>query len=125
MASLKGIENMKKFFYNTEKNKLYIFENSHSEFYYNNKKSLFENDFDYYIRGIISEENKILLRVFYPLPDIQEKNLVELLEFSNKALHYHLADIKRELILQGEKIGDILFNVTNEDAKNILKTCYI
>lgn len=116
---------IKRFLYNPETKRFYIFTVSHSEYFYNNFRSLESKKFDDYIRGIISEENKILLRVFYPYENISELSFVELLEKSLALIHLSLADIKRALNSEGIKADDIIFNVTNESAKDILKTCYV
>lgn len=115
----------KRFLYHPESKKLHVFTVSHSEYFYNNFRGLESKKFDDYIRGIISDDNKILLRVFYPYDDINDLSFVELLEKSLALIHLSLDDIKRALIDAGIKADDFIFNVTNEDAKNILKTCYV
>jgi hypothetical protein len=115
----------KRFLYNPESKKFYIFTVSHSEYFYNNFRSLESKKFDDYIRGIITEENKILLRVYYPYENISELSFVELVEKSLALIHLNLDDIKTALIDAGIKADDFIFNVTNESAKDILKTCYV
>lgn len=115
---------VKRFFYNPDNGKLQIFDYGHVEFFHNYKNEFSEN-FDFYIRGIITEENKILLRVFYPYNDINILSFAELLEKSEALLKLNLKDIKKALKNQGVKWESFILNVTNESAKNILKTCYV
>lgn len=115
---------IKRFFYNSENGKLQIFDNGHVEFFHNRKEEFSEN-FDFYIRGIITEENKILLRVFYPYSNIDELSFSELLEKSRLLLSNELPAIKKALKAQGVTIDGVLVNVTNESAKDILKACYV
>lgn len=114
----------KRFFYNPDNDKLQIFDNGHVEFFHNRKNEFSEN-FDYYIRGIITEENKILLRVFYPYSDIEDLSFAELLDKSRQLLDLNLQGIKEALRGQGVTIEGIIYNVTNEEAKTLLKTCYV
>ena len=115
---------IKRFFYNSDNGKLSIFDNSHVEFFHNRKAEFSEN-FDFYIRGIITEENKILLRVFYPYSNINELNYNELLEKSRLLLNAELPAIKKALRREGVKWESFVLNVTNEGAKTILKTCFV
>jgi hypothetical protein len=115
---------IKRFFYNPENRKLYIFENSHVEFFHN-RKSEFSESFDFYIRGIITEENKILLRVFYPYENINELCYSELLEKSRLLLSHELPAIKKALKREGLTAESFVLNVTNENARDILKTCFV
>jgi hypothetical protein len=118
------MNNTKRFFYNPINGKLSIFNSSHVEYFHNNKGS-FESDFDFYIRGIITEEKKILLRVFYPYENIHELCYDELLKKSYSLLSLYLADIKKALYKEGFKDFDFVFNVTNEEVKDILKACFV
>lgn len=115
---------IKRFFYNPDNGKLSIFDYGHVEFFHNCKNEFSEN-FDFYIRGIITDDNKILLRVFYPYNDIDNLSFNELLEKSKQLLSFNLKGIKKALEAQGMTIDGIVYNVTNEDAKNILKTCFV
>jgi len=116
---------IKRFFYNPENGKLQIFDNSHVEFYHNNKDKILHLPFDYYIRGIITEENTILLRVFYPYENINELNYNELLEKSRLLLSNELPQIKKALKREGIKWENFVLNVTNENAKNLLNSLYV
>jgi len=115
---------IKRFFYNPETKKFSIFENGHVEFFHNRKNEFSEN-FDFYIRGIITEENKILLRVYYPYNDIDELSYSELLDKSRELLDINLQGIKEALNAQGVTIDGLTLNVTNESAKDILKALYV
>jgi hypothetical protein len=115
---------IKRFFYNSENGKLSIFDFSHVEFFHNRKAEFSEN-FDFYIRGIITEENKILLRVFYPYENINELNYNELLEKSRLLLSHELPQIKKALKREGIKWENFVLNVTNENAKNLLNSLYV
>jgi hypothetical protein len=115
---------IKRFFYNSENGKIFIFENSHVEFFHNRKTEFSEN-FDFYIRGIITEENKILLRVFYPYSNINELNYNELLEKSRLLLNAELPAIKKALKREGVKAESFVLNVTNESAKSLLNSLYV
>jgi hypothetical protein len=114
----------KRFFYNPENGKLFLFNTSHVEFFHNHKEGL-GLPFDFYIRGIITDENKILLRVFYPYEDINELCYADLLKKSFNLLSLHITDIKKALWQEGFNNFDFVLNVTNEDAKNLLKTCFV
>lgn len=118
------MNNTKRFFYNPDNRKLSLFEASHVE-YFHNHKSKFSESFDFYIRGIITEENKILLRVYYPYNDINDLCYYDLLRKSLDLLNLYRADIKKILNQQGIKEDAFILNVTNEDAKDILKACYV
>lgn len=114
----------KRFFYNQDKNELFLFECSHSEFFYNKNRTIFSSvKFDDIIRGIITED-KIYLRVFYPYDDIENLSFVELLEKSEKILLYHLPELEKELKVQGYYQA-ISLNATNDLLKDELKTCYV
>ena len=115
---------IKRFFYNSENGKLFLFDNSHVEFFHNRKNEFSEN-FDFYIRGIITEENKILLRVFYPYNDIDVLSFAELLEKSRLLLNAELPAIKKALRREGVKAESFVLNVTNESAKNLLNSLYV
>lgn len=114
---------MKRFFYNTDKNKLYIFDCSHNEYFYNHKKSL-NHPFDYFIRGLV--ENDILyLRLFYPFDDIDEKSFAQVKQFSFDCLNTCKADILKELQKENIYIKETIFNVSNEDLKILLNLQYV
>jgi hypothetical protein len=115
---------VKRFFYNPDNGKLSIFDNGHVEFFHNRKAEFSEN-FDFYIRGIITEENKILLRVFYPYSNINELNYNELLEKSRLLLNAELPAIKKALKREGVKAENFVLNVTNESAKSLLNSLYV
>ena len=115
---------VKRFFYNSNNGKLSIFDFSHVEFFHN-RKNEFSESFDFYIRGIITNENKILLRVFYPYENINELSFAELLEKSRLLLSNELPQIKKALKAQGVKWESFVFNVTNENAKQILNSLYV
>ena len=115
---------VQRFFYNSENGKLFLFDNSHVEFFHNRKAEFSEN-FDFYIRGIITEENKILLRVFYPYENINELNYNELLEKSRLLLNAELPAIKKALKRDGVKAESFVLNVTNESAKTLLNSLYV
>ena len=115
---------VKRFFYNSENGKLQIFDNGHVEFFHNRKEEFSEN-FDFYIRGIITEENKILLRVFYPYENINELSFAELLEKSRLLLNAELSAIKKALRREGVKAENFVLNVTNESAKSFLNSFYV
>lgn len=115
----------KRFFYNTENGELKIFNSPHVEFYHNNKDKILYLDFDCYVRGIITEENQILLRVFYPYENIAELTYNDLLKKSHTLLENELPKIKKALKSQGIKWESFVFNVTNEDVKEILKSVYV
>ena len=116
----------KRFFYNSETKKLSFCDNDHVSHYHNQKDKTLFLRFDDYIRGIIiTEENKILLRVFYPYENINELNYNELLEKSRLLLNAELPAIKKALKAQGVKWESFVLNVTNESAKTILKTCFV
>lgn len=115
---------VKRFFYNSENGKLQIFDNGHVEFFHNRKAEFSEN-FDFYIRGIITEENKILLRVFYPYNDIDVLSFAELLEKSRLLLSNELPAIKKALKREGVKAESFVLNVTNESAKSLLNSLYV
>jgi len=114
----------KRFFYNPDNGKLSIFDFSHVEFFHNRKAEFSEN-FDFYIRGIITEENKILLRVFYPYENINELSFPELLEKSRLLLNAELPAIKKALKREGVKAENFVLNVTNESAKTLLNSLYV
>jgi len=116
---------VKRFFYNPDNGSIQIFDNSHVEFYHNNKDKILHLPFDYYIRGIITEENTILLRVFYPYENINELAYEKLLFNSQALLKLKLNKIKKALLSQGINASDFILNVTNENTKEILKTNYV
>jgi hypothetical protein len=124
MKARRLLKMVKRFFYNSENGKLQLFDNGHVEFFHNRKAEFSEN-FDFYIRGIITEENKILLRVFYPYENISELSYNELLEKSRLLLSNELPAIEKALKAQGVKPESFVLNVTNESAKDILKTCFV
>ena len=116
---------VKRFFFNTETSKIFFCDNDHVSHYHNQKeKSLFLR-FDDYIRGIITNENKILLRVFYPYSNINELNYNELLEKSRLLLNAELPAIKKALKREGVKAESFVLNVTNESAKSLLNSLYV
>ena len=113
---------IKRFFYNPNNGQLNVFDVSHVEYYHGKKLSL---KFDEYIRGIITDENKILLRVYYPYDDIQYLSFADILKRSTMLLNEHISDIIANLKAQGINVNEIVFNVTNEDAKEILNENYV
>jgi len=117
------MENMKRFFYNPDNNKLYLFENSHAGYYANNKVKLIKG-FDAYIRGII--DNDILfLRMFYPYDDIDAKSFLDIKQASFSILKTFENDILKELKKEGLYIKKTVVNVTNESLKDILNLQYV
>lgn len=114
---------MQRLFYNPDKNKIYIFECSHVEFFHNNKEKL-NNSFDSCIRGIIAD-NVLYLRLYYPYNDITEKCFTDIKQASFSLLKESKEDILQALKNENEKITDIIFNVSNEDLKNKLNLLYV
>lgn len=111
---------MKRFFYNPDTQKLYLCNNSHSEYYYNHKREL-HKPFDFFIRGII-EKGILYLRLYYPYNDIDNKSLVEIKQFSFESLQCEKDFILKEI---NEPIKEIFFNVDNEQLKDVLKLQYV
>jgi hypothetical protein len=114
---------MTRLFFDYDKNKLYLFENSHVEHYHNNKKK-FDHPFDYYIRGVINE-GVLYLRLFYPLQDIDDKTFDEIKAYSSENLTYWQNDIVKHLKRDGQKIKKTIFNVTNESLKSIFNLTWV
>jgi hypothetical protein len=114
---------LKRLFFDYDNDKLYTFDNSHVEHYHNNKKK-FVHPFDYYIRGIVNDD-VLYLRLFYPLQDIDDKNLIEIKAYSIENLTYYNADIVKHLKREGIKIKKTIYNVSNEDLKNIFNLTYV
>lgn len=76
--------------------------------------------FDTWIRGIIID-NKLYLRTFYPLQDIEEKSLEEVKEASFNRLFDAQKSLLKALKSQGiAKPSKIAYNVNNDDLKGIL-----
>jgi len=76
--------------------------------------------FDQWIRGII-KENKLYLRLYYPLNDLEEKSLVELKEASFHLLFDAKIDLLKALKDEGiAKPSKLVYNVTNDNLKGIL-----
>jgi len=117
------MENMKRFFYNPDKNRLYLFDCSHSEYFCNHKASL-NNPFDFFIRGLI-ENDTLYLRLYYPYNDIDEKSFTQVKQFSFDCLNTCKADILKELQKENIYIKETIFNVSNEDLKTFLNLQYI
>lgn len=115
---------IQRFFYNPDNGKLTLFNCSHVEAWQSlkQKTSLI---FDDYIRGIITNDNKILLRVYYPFPNIYELEYSELLLKSKTLINLYLTGIKKALICEGINIQGFILNVTNEDCQRILNLQYV
>jgi hypothetical protein len=110
-------------FYNIDTDKIYIFDQSHVQFYHNNKGKL-GIIFDASIRGII-REGILYLRVFYPYNDIDTLDYNTLLFKSESLLRLYRDKILLALNKEGIKILDVKYNLTNDNLKDILKTNYV
>jgi len=113
----------KRFFYDIDKKKIYIFDSSHACYFANNKAKL-KNGFDGYIRGII-ENNILYLRLFYPYDNIDEKSFTYIKQVSFTILKQAQADILEVLKNEGINISDSFLNVDNELLKEKLKLAYV
>jgi len=113
----------KRIFFNVDNNKLYVFDQSHTIFKANNKDILCKN-FDYYIRGIISE-NVLYLRAYYPYSDINELTYNDLMTKSNKLLTMFKDDILKALTSQNIQIDNVKLNVNNTELKEYLNNPYV
>ena len=110
-------------FYNIDTDKIYIFENSHVEYYHNNKSKLGKN-FNASIRGIINN-NVLYLRVFYPYDDIDILEYYDILSKSEALLRLFKKNILELLIKENYNIQEVKYNLTNDNLKDILKTNYV
>jgi len=113
---------MQRFFYDIDNGKLYnCFNASHVEYYHNKKLS---KSFDDYIRLIIAND-VLFIRVFYPYKDIQELTYNQLIKKSGQLIALFKKDIVKTLKRQNFYFKQVKINVTNEDLKQALKTCYV
>lgn len=114
---------MKRLFFNPDKNKLYIFDCSHVEFFHNNKEK-FSKPFDYYIRGLIENEG-LYLRLYYPYNDIETKAYTDIKEESLSLLKASKTDILKALETQGQNLKEVFLNVSNQDIKDKFNLLYV
>ena len=114
---------IQRFFYNPDNGKLDLFNNSHVEYYHNNKEK-FSLPFDNYIRGVIKEDI-LFLRVYYPYEDIDTLSFEALIDKSNALLGLYQKAIVKALKLQGVKINHVSFSCTNEELKEALHSLYV
>jgi hypothetical protein len=117
------METMKRFFYNPDKNKLYLFDCSHVEYYHNQQSNL-KQPFDFFIRGMIANDT-LYLRLYYPYNDIEEKSFTQVKQFSFDCLNTCKADILKELQKENIDIKETIFNVSNDDLKTFLNLQYV
>jgi len=76
--------------------------------------------FDSWIRGIIFD-NRLYLRAFYPLPDIDSRTGQEITDKSFSLLFDARKAIIKALKGQGIKIpSKVIYNVTNDDLRGII-----
>lgn len=113
----------KRFFYNPDNEKLYIFNSSHVQFFHNNRDKLNKN-FDYYIRGILKDDI-LYLRCFYPYDDIIYLSHKDIMKKSMELLNIFKNAVLTSLYKEGIKVKDIKLNVSNEDLKTFLNTLYV
>ena len=104
------------------KNKTFIIANdfqAHSESiakFYKGEKYYFDD----FIRGIL-KENVLYFRMFYNLPDIEEKTGEEIKEYSFNYIFDNLPEIKKAIKNAGlPQVKKVLYNVLNADLKGIL-----
>jgi hypothetical protein len=114
----------KRFFFDTEREKLFLFDGLHVDYFHNHKGKELSLDFDDYIRGIV-KNNILYLRVYYPYADIQELSFETLIEKSNALLGLYQEAIIKALDAQGVTIDGIRLSVTNENLKAALNSAYV
>jgi hypothetical protein len=107
-----------RFFYNPISKKFLKCNYEHAITWHNKGYSV--KSFDKQIRGII-KDNILYLRLYYPLPDISERSLEEVKQYSFNALFDSKQGILKALKDNGiKKPSKINYNVVNEDLKGIL-----
>ena len=107
-----------RFFYHSKSKKYINIDNEEHAIYFHNKKMNIKN-FDLYIRGII-ENGVLYLRLFYDKPDISERTLEEVKEYSFNILFDNKQGILNALKNDKIKVKKVLYNIVNADIKGIL-----
>lgn len=115
--------NIERFFYNPDNRKFYFCDCSHVQGFIS-RKGILKKPFDYYIRGII-KDNNLYLRAYYPYNDILYISHKEIMQKSLDLLTIYREEIQQGLKENGYNIREIKINVSNEDLKHFLNTQYV